>query len=188
MIPNGGVYERREARGPHAPSPSSTDREQAAGGKCQPLPTRHRVDRSTHGLGPQPRCEFCREFSTWRQIDGRIERRARGTANAAQALDFGTTRRTPLEVRDHRPHGFDHRGRSQSAATRAAPADNAPREDIDDERHVDKASPGRDGGEVRHPELIRTVRFALALHQIRRPGLRLRRRDPRTATAGAGEP
>ena len=37
---------------------------------------------------------------------------------------------------------------------RHLPADNAPREHIDDERHVDKAAPGRDVREVGDPELV----------------------------------
>jgi hypothetical protein len=38
---------------------------------------------------------------------------------------------------------------------RNAPANDAPREDVDDKGDVDEAPPGRDIREVRHPEWIR---------------------------------
>jgi hypothetical protein len=49
------------------------------------------------------------------------------------------------------------------------PADNAPREDIDHERHIDEAAPRGDVVEVRHPELVRPRRGELAIDEIGRP-------------------
>jgi len=43
------------------------------------------------------------------------------------------------------------------------PADNAPREDIDDEGDVNKALPGRDVGEVGHPQLVRPLGLEVRL-------------------------
>ncbi len=48
------------------------------------------------------------------------------------------------------------------------PADDAPREDIDDEGHVHEALPGRDVGEVRHPKLVRPVSLEVPVHPIER--------------------
>ena len=52
--------------------------------------------------------------------------------------------------------------------TRHAPADDAPREHIDDQGDVDKTSPRRDVGKVCYPQLIGTTRLELALDQIER--------------------
>ena len=57
------------------------------------------------------------------------------------------------------------------------PADDPPREHVDDERDVHEAIPRRDVGEVRDPELIRSLRHDVPLHQVirsRRGGLRPR--------------
>ena len=48
------------------------------------------------------------------------------------------------------------------------PADDAPCEDIDDEGHVHETLPGRDVGEVRHPQLVRTLRLELPVHPVQR--------------------
>ena len=48
------------------------------------------------------------------------------------------------------------------------PADDAPREHIDDEGDVDKTSSRRDVGKVCYPQLIGTTRLELALDQIER--------------------
>ena len=69
--------------------------------------------------------------------------------------------------------------RSQIACSRAsstksvrkggdAPADDAPREDVDDEGHVDEAAPRRHVGQVRHPELIRPGRGERSTRSSRR--------------------
>ena len=50
---------------------------------------------------------------------------------------------------------------------RHPPPDDAPREDVDDERHVDEPAPRGHVGEVRDPELIGARRRELTLHQIR---------------------
>ena len=74
---------------------------------------------------------------------------------------------------------------------RCPPADNPSREDIDNERHVDKAAPGGDVREIRDPELIRARGREVPLDEIRRSRgvrLRLRRRHPRPAPHRAGEP
>ena len=49
------------------------------------------------------------------------------------------------------------------------PPDDAPREDVDHEGHIDEAAPGRHVGEVGDPELIRPRRGELAIDQIGRP-------------------
>jgi hypothetical protein len=46
------------------------------------------------------------------------------------------------------------------------PAHDAPREDIDHERHVNEGAPPGDVGEVRHPELIGPRRGELAINEI----------------------
>ena len=67
---------------------------------------------------------------------------------------------------------------------RYAPAHNAPREDIDDERRVDEVPPRGDVRKIGHPELIRARRGEVPLDKILRAvrvGLRLRRGHPRAA-------
>jgi uncharacterized protein (UPF0248 family) len=49
-----------------------------------------------------------------------------------------------------------------------APANDATREHVDDERDVHKAAPRRDVREVRDPQLIGTLGVELPLHQILR--------------------
>ena len=51
---------------------------------------------------------------------------------------------------------------------RDAPADDAAREDVDDERDVDEAAPRRDVREVRDPELIRPRRGEVPVDQVGR--------------------
>src|SRR5687767_5798253 len=51
------------------------------------------------------------------------------------------------------------------------PAHDAPREDVDDERHIDESAPRRDVREVRDPELIRARGHELSIHEIRGPVL-----------------
>lgn len=48
------------------------------------------------------------------------------------------------------------------------PADDAPREDIDDEGHVYEALPGRDVGEVRHPQLVGPISLEMEVHTVQR--------------------
>src|SRR5688572_7167786 len=54
---------------------------------------------------------------------------------------------------------------------RHAPAHDEAREDVDDERHVYEARPGRDVGDVRDPELVGTLGNEAALDEIRWPSL-----------------
>ena len=49
------------------------------------------------------------------------------------------------------------------------------REDVEDERDVDHPGPGRDVGEVRDPQLVRTRGPELPVHQIHRPRRPVRR-------------
>ena len=49
-----------------------------------------------------------------------------------------------------------------------SPADDAPRVDINDEGHVYEALPGRDVGEVRHPQLVGSISLELAVHTVQR--------------------
>src|SRR6478735_265612 len=51
---------------------------------------------------------------------------------------------------------------------RHPPADNAAREDVDDEGGVHEALPGRHVGEIRHPQSIRLRRAELTVHLVRR--------------------
>jgi hypothetical protein len=53
---------------------------------------------------------------------------------------------------------------------RHAPADDAPREGVDDEGHVGETLPGRDISEVRHPQAVRPGCLELPLHAIERTG------------------
>ena len=74
---------------------------------------------------------------------------------------------------------------------RDTPADDATRKDVDDERDVDEAAPGRDVREVRDPELIRTGRGESPLDQIRGPrgaDIGLRRDRPRPPADRATQP
>ena len=50
------------------------------------------------------------------------------------------------------------------------PADNAAREHVDDERHVQPALPGRDLSEVRYPELVRPIGRELAVDPVQWSG------------------
>ena len=54
-----------------------------------------------------------------------------------------------------------------------APADNPPGEGVDHERDVDKAGPGREIGEVRHPQRIRPISPELAVDAVERARRRL---------------
>jgi hypothetical protein len=49
-----------------------------------------------------------------------------------------------------------------------APADDAPGKDVDDEGHVHKALPGRDVGEVAHPQLVRPLGAELSIDPVQR--------------------
>ena len=53
---------------------------------------------------------------------------------------------------------------------RDAPADDPSGEDVDDERDVDEAAPGRDVREVRDPQLIRPCRREVAIDEVARVG------------------
>ena len=46
------------------------------------------------------------------------------------------------------------------------PADDPPREDIDDEGHIDESRPGRYEGEIRDPELVRCRRVEPPIHEV----------------------
>ena len=74
--------------------------------------------------------------------------------------------------------------------TRHPPPDDAPGEHVDHEGHVDKPAPGRNVGEIRHPQLIRARGHELAIDEVRRtarvPGVR--RGDPRTTTHHTRQP
>ena len=68
---------------------------------------------------------------------------------------------------------------------RHTPADNASREHVDDEGDVDEASPRRDVGEVRDPQLIGPGRHEVTVDEVNRTirtAVRLRGGDPRTAS------
>jgi hypothetical protein len=53
--------------------------------------------------------------------------------------------------------------------SRGPPADDAPAEDVEDERDIDRAGPGRDVGEVGNPELVGAAGHELAIDQVRGP-------------------
>jgi hypothetical protein len=74
---------------------------------------------------------------------------------------------------------------------RDTPADDAPREDVDHERHVDEAAPRGHVGKVGDPELIRPRRGEPTIDEIGRAvarGVRLRGHDPRPSTGDARQP
>ncbi len=54
------------------------------------------------------------------------------------------------------------------------PADHAPREQVDDDRKVQPALPRSDVGDIGGPDLIRSARRELTLHQISRYRARVR--------------
>ena len=60
--------------------------------------------------------------------------------------------------------GIEHEGGAQGGGH--PPADDAPGEHIDDERRVDEAAPRGHIGQIRHPELIRTGRGEVPVHQV----------------------
>jgi hypothetical protein len=76
--------------------------------------------------------------------------------------------------------------------TRRPPADDPPREHVDDEGHVHEPAPGGHAGQVRDPQLVRTRRRELARDEawgLRPRGLRRdSRSDERPAPHGAGKP
>ena len=51
-------------------------------------------------------------------------------------------------------------------ARRQLPADDSPCVDVDDEGDVGKSLPSRNKGVVADPQLVRTVRFERAMHQV----------------------
>ena len=74
---------------------------------------------------------------------------------------------------------------------RDAPPDDPPGEDVDDERHVDEAAPGRDVGKVGDPELIGSGGDKPAIDEIGRPvgrGVRAGGHDPRAPAGRAPQP
>jgi len=90
----------------------------------------------------------------------------------------------------HRSPAPGHRGKISNQGRGDTPADNPPREDVDDERDVDEATPGCHICEIRHPELIRARRGEVAIDQVARlfgSRPRLRRRGPCAAADRAGE-
>ena len=74
----------------------------------------------------------------------------------------------PASSPDHHLQGLQHEGGLH--AGRGLPAEDAAGVDVDDERDVDHAVPGRHVGEVRDPQPVRPVRAEPALDQVRRPG------------------
>ncbi len=73
---------------------------------------------------------------------------------------------------------------------RDAPTDDSTGEDVDDDRDVDEATPGRDIREVRHPELIRSRRGEVPIDKIERPirlGSSVGRRGPGAPADGTGQ-
>src|SRR3954452_7095411 len=66
--------------------------------------------------------------------------------------------------------GLLQRVQHKAGVSRAGdtPADNAPREDVDDEGDIDKTGPGRDVSIVGHPQGVRTRRFELPIDAIER--------------------
>ena len=69
------------------------------------------------------------------------------------------------------------------------PADDAPREHIDDEGDIDEPGPGRHVGEIRHPQLIRSRGRELPINEIGRSrGIAWPRgRHPGAPADGAGQ-
>ena len=69
------------------------------------------------------------------------------------------------------------------------PADDAPREEVDDGRHIEPALGRPDVGEVGDPLLVRPLRRELAIEKVRRQGgQRADRLRPSAARAGEDEP
>ena len=95
-----------------------------------------------------------------------------GEGVVAAGMD-GLLERVEDEVRPHRG--------------RHAPADEAPREHVDDEGDEDEATPRRDEREVRQPQLIRPRRHKPAIDQVARPRplAGVGRRDPGAPAHGA---
>src|SRR3954449_9157123 len=69
-----------------------------------------------------------------------------------------------------RVQGLLQRVEHEASVSRAgdAPADDAPREDVDDEGDIDETGPRRDVGKVGHPQGVRTRRFELPIDAIER--------------------
>src|SRR3954449_11931661 len=69
-----------------------------------------------------------------------------------------------------RVQGLLQRVEHAASVSRAgdAPADDAPREDVDDEGDIDETGPRRDVGKVGHPQGVRTRRFELPIDAIER--------------------
>ena len=61
---------------------------------------------------------------------------------------------------------IEHKVRAHRTAD--PPAHDAPGEHVDDEGHIQPALPGRDIGEVRDPELVRTIGLELPVDPVQR--------------------
>jgi hypothetical protein len=77
--------------------------------------------------------------------------------------------------------GLLQRVQDEAGVRRAGdtPADNTPRKGVDEEGDIDEAGPGRDVGEVGHPQSVWTRRFELPIDAIERT------RDRGTAIRGS---
>ena len=79
--------------------------------------------------------------------------------------------RNDERVRDHLGRHLIAQAAWQAIAKQFAergPSDNAPREEIDDDRNIEPVLSFPDVGEVGHPFLVRTVRIQLSLKHVGR--------------------
>ena len=65
-------------------------------------------------------------------------------------------------------HGIQHEPTAQRGLGR--PADDAPREEIHDDRQIQPARPGSDIGDTRDPNLVRPDDVEVPLNEFRRNG------------------
>src|SRR5690606_28986439 len=139
-------------------------------------------------LQVSPRSTFTDHFGLVKADDGfrqRIVVRVTDAANGRSDAGFGKplgvpdrqVLRTAIAVMDQLipfRHSFVHglfqciENQIGTRRTRGPPADDAPGEDVNHEGDIDKATPGRDVGEVRDPQLVRPLGVEVALHLIAR--------------------
>src|SRR5690606_4720131 len=139
-------------------------------------------------LQVSPRSTFTDHFGLVKADDGfrqRIVVRVTDAANGRFDAGFGKplgvpdrqVLRTAIAVMDQLipfRHSFAHvlfqytENQIGPRRTRGPPADDAPGEYVNHEGDIDKATPGRDVGEVRDPQLVRPLGVEVALHLIAR--------------------
>src|SRR4051794_32270272 len=140
----------------------------------RPWPRRLTPDRARPWSGePPPRCLT----SCYNRLRQALRRPLESALPAAiTVVDEAAAADGPARVQ-----GLLQRVQHKAGVRRAGgtPADNTPREDVDDKGDIDKTGPCRDVGKIGHPQGVRTRRFELPIDAIERTrGRRIADRGP----------